>query len=88
MGDKQHTQVKTQTRSCVWDHLFFFSLHDVDRERLEAGLVKISVFDADKMSRDDLIGTCEFDCLDVYQQVRLQSLDIFSADATHMYTEK
>jgi hypothetical protein len=69
MGDKQHTMVKTQTRSCVWDHLFFFSLHDVDRERLEAGLVKISVFDADKMSRDDLIGTCEFDCLDVYQQV-------------------
>jgi hypothetical protein len=40
----------------------------LDKDDFSEGLVKISVFDADSMTRNDLIGSCVLDAMYVYQQ--------------------
>jgi len=58
MGQKKHTRVHKQTVNCVFDQTLFFNFKNVSREEFEAGVVKVSVFDAGTLGRDTLIGLC------------------------------
>ena len=51
-GRKESTEVKRNCLSCVFDRSFEFELKNQTRESLEAGLIKISVYDVDYFSKD------------------------------------
>lgn len=68
MGRKQHTVTKKAMTSCVFDHVMFFNFKAITKEDVEAAIIKVSVFDADTLSRNDLIGEFSFDLLYVYYQ--------------------
>ena len=40
-NQKQHSKVKPQTTSCVWDDVFFFNQKDVDPDELEEMVIKV-----------------------------------------------
>lgn len=66
--EKQHTAIHKDTTSCVFDHHMFFNLPRMTKAEVEAITVKISVFDANLVARDELIGRFTFDALEVYYQ--------------------
>lgn len=94
MGQKQHTKVKKNTLSCVFDDLFFFNFKGLEKEELEEAVIKvgttaalttslhctalhslhctahiqISVFDANFISKNELIGAFTIDATHVYLQ--------------------
>ena len=63
--DKQHTEVKQKQTSCVFDDQFFFDFNDMDRNKMEE-LLNVKVYDADMISRNDLIGHWGIDMTEVY----------------------
>lgn len=56
MGNKQHTTVQKNTTSCVFDETLFFNFRQRTREELRDAVIKVSVFDAGTIGRDELIG--------------------------------
>lgn len=68
-GKKQHTTTHHDTTSCVFDEVLFFTLPAMDSAALERQQITVSVFDADTVSRNDLIGSFQvrrFCCVGVY----------------------
>lgn len=63
---KQHTAVMRKRTNCVFDHVMFFNFPHLTREDVENSTVDISVFDADLITRDDLIGSFQLDLHTVY----------------------
>ncbi|KAG1697428.1 hypothetical protein DVH05_016302 [Phytophthora capsici] len=79
LGQKQHTIVKQKQLSCVFDEYLYFNFRKLDKDTIQQGNIKISVFDADgpgssakrsAFSRafDDLIGFFSVDIPYVYFQ--------------------
>lgn len=68
LGQKQNTPVKKKMNSCVFDELLFFNLKSLEPESLEQGQIKVEVYDADTIGRNDLIGLYQFDIVYVYYQ--------------------
>ncbi|ETM03354.1 hypothetical protein L917_00416 [Phytophthora nicotianae] len=79
LGQRQHTVVKQKQLSCVFDEYLYFNFRKLDKETVQQGSIKISVFDADgpgssanrsAISRalDDLIGFFSVDIPYVYFQ--------------------
>ncbi|RYY36946.1 hypothetical protein EON62_01410 [archaeon] len=67
-GQKQHTATHEDATSCVFDHQMFFNFPKVSRAEVEALTVTLSIFDANKLLKNELIGSFTFDALDVYYQ--------------------
>ena len=65
-GQKQHTAVKQKQTSCVFDDQFFFDFKDMDRSKMEELTLNVRVYDADMISRNDLIGHWGIDMTEVY----------------------
>ena len=59
-GEKQHTDVETKTNSAAFDHLMFFSFSSMNEAQFMAGKIRLSVFDANTVVRDQLIGAFFF----------------------------
>ncbi|CAI5741958.1 unnamed protein product [Peronospora destructor] len=79
LGQRQHTVVKQKQLSCVFDEYLYFNFKKLDKETVQQGSIKISVFDADgpgsstnrsSIARafDDLIGFFSVDIPYVYYQ--------------------
>ena len=65
-GQKKHTAVKRKANMAVFDDAFYFSKRDLQPYELQESVVKVSVFDADAFTRNDLIGSCAFDLQSIY----------------------
>lgn len=57
-----------ETRRCVFDELFIINKRNLDKECFKEGSIKISVMDADTLTRNDLIGSYVVDASFVYYQ--------------------
>ncbi|CAH0473142.1 unnamed protein product [Peronospora belbahrii] len=79
LGQRQYTVVKQKQLSCVFDEYLYFNFKQLDKETVQQGSIKISVYDADgpgssaKRSAsarafDDLIGFFSVDIPYVYYQ--------------------
>ncbi|KAE9343857.1 hypothetical protein PR003_g8752 [Phytophthora rubi] len=79
LGQRQHTVVKQKQLSCVLDEYLYFNFRKLDKDTVQQGSIKISVFDADgpgtsanrsAVSRafDDLVGFFSVDIPYVYFQ--------------------
>ncbi|KAG2513554.1 hypothetical protein JM16_007521 [Phytophthora kernoviae] len=79
LGQLQHTVVKQKQLSCVFDEYLYFNFKKMDKDTVQQGNIKISVFDADgpgtsanrsaiSRSFDDLIGFFSVDIPYVYFQ--------------------
>jgi hypothetical protein len=66
LGHKQHTKIMYKRTNCVWDQTLVFNLNKVGLQDLGQGQVKVSVFDADTISANDLIGAYVFDIASAY----------------------
>ncbi|DAZ97328.1 TPA: hypothetical protein N0F65_003692 [Lagenidium giganteum] len=51
LGHRQHTMVKQNQLSCVFDEYLYFNFKNLDRETVQQASIKISVLDADGPSR-------------------------------------
>lgn len=60
--------MKKKTTSCVFDETFFFNPKNVHPDQVQTETIKVSVFDADTFSRNDLIGSFTYDVQTVYYQ--------------------
>ncbi|KAE9008073.1 hypothetical protein PF011_g10847 [Phytophthora fragariae] len=47
LGQRQHTVVKQKQLSCVFDEYLYFNFRKLDKDTVQQGSIKISVFDAD-----------------------------------------
>jgi len=63
---KRSTKIIKGVRSAVFDEELFLDLTDMDEETVEATSILFAVYDADLISRNDLIGSYTFNLLDVY----------------------
>ena len=63
-----NTAIVPQTLNPIFDDSFAISIRNLDSEDFEAGHVKLSVFDADSLSRNDIIGSCLLDASFIYSQ--------------------
>ncbi|RHY40880.1 hypothetical protein DYB38_010992, partial [Aphanomyces astaci] len=68
LGETQHTAVKPNQLSCVFDHLMFFNLKDLDKDTVEGASIQVTVQDADGPFSHDKIGTFRIDVPYVYYQ--------------------
>ncbi|ETV96991.1 hypothetical protein H310_09840 [Aphanomyces invadans] len=69
LGQSQHTSVKPNQLSCVFDHLMFFNLKDLDKEAVEGASIEVTVKDADgPFGVADKIGYFRIDVPYVYYQ--------------------
>ncbi|KAH7491166.1 Dysferlin [Phytophthora ramorum] len=79
LGQRQHTVVKQKQLSCVFDEYLYFNFRKLDKDTVQQGSIKISVFDADgpgssanrsaiSRSFDDLVGFFSVDIPYVYFQ--------------------
>jgi len=66
MGKKKKSSVKKNTLGCVYDERFFFHFTSIGREQLSQAAVKFSVFDANQIMRDTLIGVHQIDLMNIY----------------------
>jgi hypothetical protein len=66
LDQKQNSSIKEQTRSAVYDEIFFFDFRNVGRDELSVGNLKVSVYDADTFTTSDMIGCYQFDLLGIY----------------------
>ena len=63
--EKQHTEVKQKQTTCVFDDLLF-DFKNMDRDKMDSMTVNLKVYDADALSRNDLIGAWSVDLVEVY----------------------
>lgn len=79
IGQRQHTVVKQKQLSCVFDEYLYFNFRKIDKDTVQQGSIKISVFDADgpgtsanrsaaSRAFDDLVGFFSVDIPYVYFQ--------------------
>ncbi|ETO75810.1 hypothetical protein F444_08664 [Phytophthora nicotianae P1976] len=68
MGVSKKTSTKYDTLGCVFDEILFFNFPNIGRHELQEASIKISVYDKEKVLRDNLIGIYQLDCLSVYAQ--------------------
>ncbi|RLN27414.1 hypothetical protein BBO99_00005320 [Phytophthora kernoviae] len=68
MGVSKRTSTKYETLGCVFDEILFFHFPNVGRHELQEASIKISVYDKERVLKDNLIGTYQLDCLSVYGQ--------------------
>ncbi|GMF53163.1 unnamed protein product [Phytophthora fragariaefolia] len=79
LGQRQHTVVKQKQLSCVFDEYLYFNFRKLDKDTVQQGSIKISVFDADgpgtsanrlaaSRAFDDLVGFFSVDIPYVYFQ--------------------
>ncbi|TYZ61881.1 hypothetical protein PybrP1_005152 [[Pythium] brassicae (nom. inval.)] len=66
LGLKKRTSTKYETLGCVFDETLFFHFADMGRSELKQATIKISVWDKEKVLRDNFIGAYQLDCLSVY----------------------
>ena len=51
----------------MFDETFFFNLKNLIRAEIEEAVVKVSCWDKDTLSKNDLIGDHQFDLLHIYE---------------------
>ncbi|KDO20674.1 hypothetical protein SPRG_13426 [Saprolegnia parasitica CBS 223.65] len=66
MGQEQHTAVKPNQLSCVFDTLLFFNLKNVDKDDIESASIEVTVKDADGPFSSDKIGFFRIDIPYIY----------------------
>lgn len=66
MGMKRHTKIHKNTNNVVFDETLFFNFKRVTKEELQSAVIRVTVFDADTIGRNDVIGETELDTLFVY----------------------
>ncbi|KAJ8599899.1 hypothetical protein CTAYLR_002819 [Chrysophaeum taylorii] len=67
-GEKVSTKVHPKVLSCVFDELFIINKRGLDKEEFSEGSIRVSVMDADTVTRNDLIGSYVVDASYVYFQ--------------------
>ncbi|KDO24696.1 hypothetical protein SPRG_10230 [Saprolegnia parasitica CBS 223.65] len=72
LGQEQHTAVKKQTLSAVWDDTLIFNFRNLDKDEVEAGAIKLSIMDANTLTRAELIGEIQFDVSFIYSNLNHQ----------------
>ena len=50
----------------MFDDVFFFQKRDMQPYELEEATVRVAIYDADTYTRDDLIGSVNFDLQSIY----------------------
>ena len=72
-GKKDHTGVKKSQKTVVFDEVLYLkSSKEIGREDLETGNVRVEVYDADRFSKNDLLGYVPVRaCVYVRARVRL-----------------
>ncbi|KUF94553.1 Dysferlin protein [Phytophthora nicotianae] len=68
MGVSKKTSTKYDTLGCVFDEILFFNFPNIGRHELQEASIKITVYDKEKVLKDNLIGIYQLDCLSVYAQ--------------------
>ncbi|KAG6609866.1 dysferlin-like protein [Phytophthora cinnamomi] len=68
LGVSKKTSTKYDTLGCVFDEILFFNFPNIGRHELREASIKISVYDWERVLKDNLIGTYQLDCLSVYAQ--------------------
>lgn len=66
LGKKKHTAIKKQCLNAVFDTVLFFNYSKLRKDEVEDAVIKVSVFDADFGSRNDMIGLFQLDMSMVY----------------------
>ncbi|KAH7460642.1 Myoferlin [Phytophthora ramorum] len=66
MGLSKKTSTKYDTLGCVFDEILFFNFPNIGRHELREASIKISVYDKERVLKDNLIGIYQLDCLSVY----------------------
>uniref|UniRef100_K3WDA2 C2 domain-containing protein n=1 Tax=Globisporangium ultimum (strain ATCC 200006 / CBS 805.95 / DAOM BR144) TaxID=431595 RepID=K3WDA2_GLOUD len=66
MGLKKKTSTKYETLGCVFDEILFFHSTNIGRNELKQATIKISVWDKEKVMKDNFIGGYQLDCLSVH----------------------
>jgi hypothetical protein len=64
-GQKRNTQVIKGVTSCVFDETFIFNMKDLDKEKIEEEVVRISVKDAG-LIKNTMIGVYAVDATMIY----------------------
>ncbi|KAH7819075.1 putative myoferlin-like protein [Monocercomonoides exilis] len=64
-GQSQHTTIEKKTLSPYWEQMFFFNLKITKDEFLD-GKIQFQVYNANTFTRNELIGSFEFDMTRVY----------------------
>ena len=65
-GEKKSTKIISRTKNPRWDQVLYFELNGLEPDELSRGKALIQVYDADIISRNDLIGAFEFDLAWIY----------------------
>lgn len=68
LGEKQNSSVKPESLSAVFDELFIFNFRNKDKDDIDTAVVRVSVMDANVVTKNVLIGSYSFDTSDVYFQ--------------------
>jgi len=66
LGEKKSTAIKSRTKNPRWDQVLYFELSGLEPDELSRGKALIEVFDADMITKNDLIGAFEFDLAWIY----------------------
>jgi hypothetical protein len=67
-GVKKHTHKRKGVTSAVFDEVLYFQFQGLKRDELSEAVVQIRVLDANTIMRNELIGSYQFDLLDIYMQ--------------------
>eukprot|EP00644_Phytophthora_capsici_P012087 jgi/Phyca11/15292/fgenesh1_pg.PHYCAscaffold_12_\ len=68
LGMSRKTATKYDTLGCVFDEILFFNFPNIGRHELQEASINISVYDKERILKDNLIGIYQLDCLSVYTQ--------------------
>ena len=68
LGKKKHTRSFKQRTAAVFDQTLFFNFNGLRKQQMEEAVITLGVYDVDTFTRDDLIGSFQFDVSSVYFQ--------------------
>ena len=68
LGKREKTQVVKDTLSPLYDKSFNFEFSGMDKGRLEAGKIKLEVWEYNRFFANELLGSYEIDLTSVYYQ--------------------
>ena len=63
---KKSTKIISKTKNPRWDQVLYFELNGLEPDELSRGKALVQVYDADIITRNDLIGAFEFDLAWIY----------------------
>ena len=66
-GQKRHTAYFKDVTSCVFDQQFIFDIKGLDKHSFEEGLIRISCYDSNSVSNNELIGRFAMDAPLIYR---------------------